>query len=74
VIIVGIIQSSLCMDISSVQPVICQPNAAKELHWMFKGKEQPERRIYSAPGAMRKTVGLSYKAKPKCCEGIALDV
>jgi A/G-specific adenine glycosylase len=25
-----------------------------------KGKEQPERRIHSAPGAMRKTVGLSY--------------
>ncbi len=25
-----------------------------------EGKEQPERRIHSAPGAMRKTVGLSY--------------
>lgn len=28
-----------------------------------QGKEQPERRIYSAPGAMRKTVGLSYEPK-----------
>jgi A/G-specific adenine glycosylase len=28
-----------------------------------EGKEQPERRIHSAPGAMRKTVGLSYGPK-----------
>jgi hypothetical protein len=28
---------------------------------LIQGKEQPERRIHSAPGAMRKTVGLSYK-------------
>jgi A/G-specific adenine glycosylase len=28
-----------------------------------KGKEQPETRIHSAPGAMRKTVGLSYTPK-----------
>jgi hypothetical protein len=26
------------------------------------GKEQPERRIHSAPGAMRKTVGLSHES------------
>ncbi len=28
-----------------------------------RGKEQPERRIYSVSGAMRKTVGLSYSPK-----------
>ena len=27
----------------------------------IKGKEQPEEAIHSLPGAMRKTVGLSYK-------------
>ena len=39
----------------------------KEIHMMIektapwaKGKEQPDERIHSVPGAMRKTVGLSY--------------
>jgi|GEM_PF-3515885 hypothetical protein len=30
-----------------------------------KGKEQPELRIYFEPRAMRKTIGLTHKAKPK---------
>jgi hypothetical protein len=28
---------------------------------LIQGKEQPENRIHSVPGAMRKTVGLSHK-------------
>jgi hypothetical protein len=38
---------------------------------MKKGKEQPERRIHPAPGAMRKTAGLSHG---KCCEGMPLEL
>jgi|GEM_PF-7053349 len=37
---------------------------------MKKGKEQPDARIYSATGALRKTAGLS---QVKCCEGMPLE-
>ncbi len=54
------------MDILFVRHARCPPNAAKAAQLMSKGKEQPEQRIHSGLGALRKTVGLS---QGKCCEG-----